>query len=559
MPWVQAYDPLQSAWWSTAMAAAPIAVLLGLLLLGVAAHWSASCGLATALAVAIFGFKMPWAMALASAGYGACFGLLPVGWIVLAAVFLFHLTVRSGQFEVVKRSVAALSPDRRMQALLIAFSFGAFLEGSAGFGAPVTISASLMIGVGFSPRYAAGLALLANTAPVAFGSLGIPILTLAKISGIHEFALSQEAGRQLPLFALIVPVWLIGIMSGWKGIKGAWPAILVCGGTYGVSQALIANFMGPALAGVFSGLFSLLALALWLRVWQPAEIFHFADEPPDRTDQLAPLTAGQVAYAWTPWLLLSVMVLLWGTFQTKLDGATPEHPNCLAGVSRFSWSVPYLDGQVYRAPPVIAVSPGADRADKPEKALYDLNWLSTIGTGIFLAALLSAFWLRIGPRGFLTQFATTVFALRYALFTIACMLAVAFTSKYSGCDATLGLAFTRTGWLYPFFAPLLGWLGVALTGSDTSSNALFGSLQRITAEQLHLSPVLIVASNSAGGVMGKMIAAPSIVVAAAATEQTGNEGRILRFVLLPSILMALIIALMTFVQAYLIPWTIPAG
>jgi lactate permease len=576
--WVQVYDPLHSVGWSTAMAAAPIAVLLGLLLLGVAAHWSAFWGLATALATAILGFKMPWTMALASAGYGACFGLLPVGWIVLAAVFLFHLTVRSGQFEIVKRSVAALSPDRRVQALLIAFSFGAFLEGAAGFGAPVAISAALMTGIGFSPLYAAGLALVANTAPVAFGSLGIPIVTLAKVSGISELAISQVAGRQLPLFALIVPVWLIGMMSGWKGVKGCWPAILVSGGTYGLCQALIANFVGPALVGVSSGLFSLVALAWFLRVWQPAEVFYFPHETPPlphekapqllpdgrdvRTGEtLPPLAARQVVHAWMPWLLLSLTVFVWGLppVQRALDGRSPQGPRSWAGISRLCFPIPRLHALVYCAPPVVKVPPGADHAGEPEKAVYELNWLSTVGTGIFLAAVVSAFWLGIRPRGFLVQLLTTAVHVRWALFTIACTLAVAFVTKYSGSTATLGLAFTRTGCLYPFFAPLLGWLGVAMTGSDTSSNALFGSLQRITAEQLRLNPVLIVTSNSTGGVMGKMIGAQSIVVAAAATEQTGREGQILRFVIPASLCMLLIIALLTLIQAYLIPWTVPWG
>jgi lactate permease len=562
MDWVQIYDPLGSPWLSTAVAAAPIVVLLGLLVAGQSAPRAAAVGLAVALGVAILAFGMPTEAALASAVYGAGFGLLPIGWIVLSAVFLFHLTVRAGQFEVVKHSVAAISPDRRMQALLIAFSFGSFVEGAAGFGTPVAISAALLIGLGFSPLYAAGLALLANTSPVAFGALGTPITTLAKISGLDEMALSQMAGRQLPLFSLIVPAWLVATMSGWRGMIGCWPAIVVCGGSFASIQFVAANFHGPTLVDVLGGLGSLAALAVFLRFWQPKEIWRFADEPPEDADgQTAPqhLTRRAIAYAWVPWLVLSVMVFLWGApqFRAILNGGDAEHPNVLAGISKLSFDMPRLDERVYRTAPVVELASGANRAAEPERAIYDFNWLSTTGTGIFLAAVLSAVWLRIPPATFARQFLQTLGKMRWALLTIACMLALAFVTKYSGSDATLGLAFTRTGWLYPFFAPMLGWLGVALTGSDTSSNALFGSLQRITAEQLGLNPVLIVASNSTGGVMGKMIDAQSIVVAAVATGQTGGEGRILRFVFGHSIVLAALVGVVTIVQAYVVPWMIP--
>jgi lactate permease len=559
MDWVQIYDPLGAPWLSTLMAAAPIVVLLGLLVAGQSAPRAAVVGLLVALAISVFGFGMPTSAALASATYGACFGLLPIGWIVLAAVFLFHLTVRSGQFEIVKHSVAAISPDRRMQALLIAFSFGTFVEGAAGFGTPVAISAALLIGLGFSPLYAAGLALLANTSPVAFGALGTPITTLAKISGLDEMALSQMAGRQLPFFSLIVPAWLVATMSGWRGVVGCWPAILVCGGSFAGIQFLTANYHGPTLVDVVGGLGSLLALTVFLRFWQPREIWRFPDEPPTESEPAPVLTKRQITYAWVPWALLSVLVFLWGgpSFRGLLDGGDAEHPNMLAGISKFSWEMPGLHNKIYRTAPVVALQSGADRADKPEDATYKFNWLSTTGTGIFIAALLSAFWLRITPAEFALQFLETLFKMRWALLTIACMLALAFTTKYSGSDATLGLAFTKTGALYPFFAPLLGWLGVALTGSDTSSNALFGSLQRITAEQLGLNPLLIVASNSTGGVMGKMIDAQSIVVAAVATEQTGGEGKILRFVFMHSIVLACLVGLLTLAQAYLFPWMIP--
>jgi lactate permease len=560
MDWVQVYDPLGSAWLSTLMAAAPIVVLLGLLVIGQSAPRAAVAGLLVALLVAIAGFGMPSSSALAAAGYGALFGLLPIGWIVLSAVFLFHLTVRAGQFEVVKHSVAAISPDRRMQALLIAFSFGTFIEGAAGFGTPVAISAALMIGLGFSPLYAAGLALIANTSPVAFGALGTPITTLAKISGIDEMLLSQMAGRQLPFFSLIVPAWLVATMAGWRGVVGCWPAILVCGGSFAGIQFVTANFHGPTLVDVVGGLGSLVSLAIFLRFWQPKDVWRFPEEPERQaSDEQVHLTRGQVAYAWFPWLLLSIMVFLWGgpQFREILNGGPPEHPNALAGITRVAWETPRLHGHVFRTAPVVEVPAGSDRAAEPEKAIFDFNWLSTTGTGIFIAAILSACWLRISPRVFAEEFFTTLSKMRWALVTITCMLALAFVTKYSGSDATMGLAFTRTGWFYPFFAPMLGWLGVALTGSDTSSNALFGSLQRITAEQLGLNPVLIVASNSTGGVMGKMIDAQSIVVAAVATGQNGGEGKILRFVFFHSIALACLVGLLTLAQAYWFPWMIP--
>jgi len=583
--WVQTYDPLGSAWLSPLVSGVPILLLLGLLVVGVSAPVAALAGLASALVVAIAAYHMPASMALASAGYGSCFGLLPIGWIVFSAVFLYHLTVRTGQFEVVKHSVAAISPDRRMQALLIAFSFGTFLEGAAGFGTPVAISAALLIGLGFRPLYAAGLALIANTSPVAFGALGTPIITLAKVSGLDEMALSQMAGRQLPLFSLVIPAWLVATMSGWKGVRGCWPAIAVCGGSFAAIQFVTSNFHGPGLVDVLGGVGSLVALTVFLRFWRPKEIWRFPEEAPHAAgDDGPPLRAKEVAYAWVPWILLSLMVFVWGWPSVKavLNGqiqSAPPSPSVPAGTTyhtpnatvtvlyegefsvrtRMMFPVPELHERVYRTRPVVPVPEGSDRAAKAEDAIYEFNWLSTTGTGIFVAAVLSAFWLRITPGVFFRQFAETLFRVRWALFTIACMLALAFTTKYSGADATLGLAFTHTGCLYPFFAPMLGWLGVALTGSDTSANALFGSLQRITAEQLHLNPILIVASNSTGGVMGKMIDAQSIVVAAVATEQPGNEGQILRFVFFHSLVLAILMGLLTLLQAYVLPGTIPGG
>lgn len=550
--WVQLYDPCGSAWLSPLVAAIPIILLLGLLAFEVSAPKAALAGLLAAWAVAVLAYQMPVVMATAAAAYGAAFGLFPIGWIVFSAVFLYHLTVRSGQFEIVKRSVAAISPDRRMQALLIAFSFGAFLEGAAGFGTPVAISAALLIGLGFRPLFAAALALIANTSPVAFGGLGTPITVLSEVTKIDSHLLSQMAGRQLPFFSLLIPAWLVATMAGLRGLWTCWPAVLVCGGSFAAIQFYVSNYYGPALVDVLGGLGSLVALAVFLRFWRPRETWRFADETEPHTAGQPPLRAGEVAYAWTPWLLLSIMVFVWGLppVKTFLNGGTKDEPNLLAGASVVLRDVPWLHNAVYRTEPIAPVLPGADHAESAEEAVFKFNWLSATGTSIFLAALLTALWLKAPPRTLLGQFFTTLHAVRWALATIACMLALAYTTRYSGADATLGLAFVRTGWLYPFFAPLLGWLGVALTGSDTSSNALFGNLQNITAQQAGLNPVLIVASNSTGGVMGKMIDAQSIVVAAVATGQTGHEGPILRFVFPHSLVLAMMMGLLTLLQAY---------
>lgn len=587
MDWTQTYDPLHSVWLSTLVAALPIVLLLGTLgILEWSAPKSAALGLGSALAVAIFVYGMPWRMALASAGYGACFGLFPIGWIVLAAIFLYQLTVHTGQFEIVKTSVASLSPDRRLQALLIAFSFGAFVEGAAGFGTPVAISGALMIGAGFSPLQAAGLALIANTSPVAFGALGTPVITLAEVTGIDEMRLSAMAGRQLPFFSLIVPAWLVWTMAGWRGVKGVLPAILVSGGSFALVQFWVANYYGPRLVDVAGGLVSLICLAAFLKIWKPKEIWQFdsEDDTPPTARHSPVYSTSQIISAWVPWALLSACVFLWGIPQTRtlLDGGLTakqiaaknaksptgeaelkwwEKPNVLASVSSIPISITAIDGKVYRDVPVV------EKKGETEKAVFKFNWLSATGTGILIAAFLSAAWMRIPPAQFITIFFETIRRMRWPLFTIAVMLAIAYTTRFSGTDATLGLAFTRTGIFYPFFAAMLGWLGVALTGSDTSSNALFGSLQKITAEGLvkrgvlNLSAdqasVLMAAANSTGGVMGKMIDAQSIVVAGAATGQNGREGEILRFVFWHSIILAALMGLLIMAQAYWLTWMIP--
>jgi lactate permease len=599
MSWEQIYAPTGSLPLDTFLAGLPILLLLGLLATGkVSAHASALAGLTAALLVAIFAYVpvMPdtpdywdrvgqWAPSmLAAAGYGGCFGLLPIGWIVFTAIFLYALTVEAGQFEIVKYSVATLSDDRRIQALLIAFSFGAFVEGAAGFGTPVAISAALMMGAGFRPIYAAGLALLANTSPVAFGALGTPIITLAEVTNLPVMSLSQMAGRQLPFFSLIVPVWLVWVMSGWRGVVGVWPALLVSGGSFALMQFLVANYHGPWLVDVAGGLVSLVALALFMRVWKPKSVWHFPEEQPaTATDPAKQVyTRNQMIYAWMPWVLLSVLVFAWGTPQVKdvlnrWTSVSFEVPNLHKKVARGTEVVPpkidpalvagtvgSLANPLGQGAMLTASSfyPERTRPDT-EKAIYNLGWLSATGTGIFLAAILSALWLRISPRRFLKVFGQTCYRVRWALFTIVCMLAIAFVTRYSGMDASLGLVFKLTGWLYPLFAAMLGWLGVALTGSDTSSNALFGSLQTMTAGQLvadgtlPLEPikaqVLMATANSTGGVMGKMIDAQSIVVASAATHQHNQEGAILRFVFWHSVILALLMGLLVLFQAYV--WT----
>ena len=565
MPWIQVYDPLHGPWLSTAAAALPIVLLLvALAVFEWRAHRAALLGLVSALAVSIFVFGMPAPTALATAAYGAAYGFLPIGWIVLNAVFLYSLTVATGQFDVVKGSVGRLSSDRRIQALLVAFSFGAFIEGASGFGTPVAICSALLIGLGFTPLYAAGLSLIANTAPVAFGAIGTPILTLGAVTGIPAKTLGMMAGRQLPFVSLIVPAWLVVTMSGWRGLRSVWPAVLVCGGSFAVVQFAWSNLVGPELVDIAGGLVSIAALAALCRVWRPrdewsasavASIDTGAATATARHGSHA-LATQSVARAWVPWLFLSIAVIIWGL--------APVKAYLNQGMLAPAYKVPMLHRMVFRDYPVVTarVDPAqiADeryRNERAEPALLTVNWASATGTAILLSAILAALYLRVSARQFFAVAGQTLRRMRSPLATIMLMLALGFVTRYGGTDATLGLAFTRTGWLYPFFATLLGWLGVALTGSDTSSNVLFGSLQKITAQQLGFNPVLITTANSTGGVMGKMIDAQSIVVATASTGQTGQEGRILRFVFWHSVALAAIMGIIVMLQAYVFPWMIP--
>jgi lactate permease len=544
--WTQVYSPLGTLLLSAAVAALPVAVLLGLLAFArVRAHLAAIAGLAAALAVAMLVYRMPAPLALTAAASGAGYGLFPIGWIVLSAIFVFDITVATGKFEVVKHTIAGLASDRRIQALLIAFSFGAFIEGAAGFGTPVAISAAMLIGLGFRPLVAAGVALIGNTAPVAFGALGTPIVALARVTGLPIEQLSAMAGRQLPVFSLLIPFWLVWAMAGRVGMLEVWPACLVAGASFAVVQFLVSNFHGPWLVDVAGALASIGALVLLLRVWQPRRVWRFAHEGPAGVPDVAaahPAVArGEAWRAWLPWGVLTVLVFLWGLPQVKAF---------LNGLSEPRVRVPWLDGAVMRAPPVVA-------APKAEEAVFVFNWLSATGTALFLTAVVSGLLLGLGPGSLLRLLGRTARRVALSLVTIAAMLALGFTTRYGGLDATMGLAFASTGVLFPFFSPLLGWLGVALTGSDTSSNVLFGNLQQITAQQVGMSPVLAAASNSSGGVMGKMIDAQSIVVASVATGQEGGEGEILRYVFWHSAALALLVGVLVMVQAYVVPGVVP--
>jgi len=538
--WPQSYDPLHNVALSTLCAALPVVVLLGTLaVLRVKAHVAALLGLATALAIAVSVFGMPVRMALGTAAYGIAYGLFPIGWIVLNVIFLYQLTEQRGLFAILRESITTITRDRRLQLLLVAFCFGAFFEGASGFGTPVAVTGAILIGLGFPPLLASGLSLIANTAPVAFGALGTPIIALQAVTELDLKRLSAMVGRQLPLFSVIVPFWLVWAFAGLRGTLEVWPAILVAGVSFAVPQFLISNWHGPWLVDVVAAVVSMGAVTLFLRFWRPRRHWGLEGEP-DVTSQAGPAALStDVLRAWVPWIILSVIVFIWGLPQTKA---------MLDGISIVRVPVPGLHNLVQRVPPVVAVA-------KPEPAVYNLNWLSATGSGILVAALIAGLVMGYRPRELARAYGSTLKLVRFSLLTIAAMLAIGFTTRYSGLDATLGLAFARTGWLYPFFGTLLGWLGVALTGSDTSSNVLFGSLQRITAEQLGLSPILMAAANSSGGVMGKMVDAQSIVVASTATRWYGHEGDILRYVFFHSLVLACLVGLLVLLQAYVFPFT----
>ncbi len=554
-PWSQGYDPTGIWWLSTLVAAIPVVVLLGALALHVKAHYAALAGLAAALLIAIFGFHMPARMAGATAVLGAGYGLFPIGWIVLNVIFMYQLTVECGRFEVMKQSLTGITQDRRLQLLLIAFSFGAFFEGAAGFGTPVAVTAAMLIGLGFRPLQASGLSLIANTAPVAYGALGTPIIALAGVTGFSEITLGAMAGRILPVFSLIVPFWLIWAFVGFSEMLEIWPAILVAGASFATTQFFVSNYHGPWLVDVIAAMVSMACLIGFLLIWHPKRVWTFEGEEA-KTEHRAVhgYSRGEVVRAWVPWIILSVVVFCWGTMTGKRIMNTPEK----VFTSMKSWSTPPskitnpqfpvagINKLSMRVPPVVA-------KPTPEPAVFGLNWLSATGTGILISGLISGLVMGFSIRRIFQVYLKTIMKVRFSLLTIAAMLAIGYMTRYSGLDATMGLTFARSGHLYPFFGTLLGWLGVALTGSDTSSNVLFGSLQKISAQQVGVSPILMASANSCGGVMGKMIDAQSIVVASTATNWYGHEGDILRYVFFHSLALAALVGVYVYLLAYVAP------
>ena len=555
MTWNQVYDPMGNMALSAALAALPVVVMLvSLAFLHIAAHWAAIMALTVAIACAVLGFGMPAQMALGAAGLGILSGLFPIGWIVLNIIFLYRLTVANGSFAILQRAIAGVTPDRRLQLLLIAFAFGAFFEGAAGFGTPVAVTAAILIGLGFSPLAASGLSLIANTAPVAFGALASPVIALSAVTGIDLDVLSAMIGRQLPFFSLMVPFWLIWAFAGWRAMVQIWPAILVTGLSFAISQFVVSNYIGPMLVDVISALVCMTCLVGFLRVWHPAQIWTSAalrgKDPSAGLVLGRPVAGGAVGAditldrpallrAWLPWLILTVFVFAWGL---------PSVRAALNGIYTTGFQIPGLHLGVIKSPPVVAKA-------APEAAIWAFNILSMTGTGILLASIVAGLLMRFSLVGLVAEYGRTVWKVRMSLITIAAMLGLGTVTKFSGLDATMGLAFASTGFLFPLFGTMLGWLGVALTGSDTASNVLFGGLQKITAQQLGLNPVLMAAANSSGGVMGKMIDAQSIVVASTATNWFGQEGTILRFVFFHSLTLAFLVGLLVMLQAYVWPFT----
>ena len=560
--WQQNYDPAGNIWLSALVALIPIVFFfLALTKLRLKGYQAGTVTVLLALGVALLFYKMPVSAALASAVYGFFYGLWPIAWIIVAAVFLYKLSVKTGQFDVIRSSILSVTHDQRLQLILVGFCCGAFLEGAAGFGAPVAITAALLVGLGFKPLYAAGLCLIANTAPVAFGAMGIPVIVAGQVSGIDPFLIGQMAGRQLPFMTILVLFWIMAIMDGWRGVKETWPAVLVGGGSFAVVQFLTANYIGPELPDITSAIVSLIALTAFLKVWQPKRIFRF-DTAESTTSQAtgakapaaakpqagatAPLTAGAILKAWSPFIILTAMVTLWSLkpFKALFAAGGPLASTII------SIPVPMLDKLVAKMPPVVAQA-------TPYGAVYTFNWLAATGTAILIAAVLTIAFARFSPAKALATLGETVRELVIPIYSIGMVLAFAFVANYSGLSATLALALAHTGQAFVFFSPFLGWIGVFLTGSDTSANALFGALQATTANQLGLSPVLTVAANTTGGVTGKMISPQSIAIACAAVGLAGKESDLFRFTVKHSLVFAAIIGIICTLQAYVFTWMIP--
>ena len=554
--WTQIYAPLGSLGLSALVASLPIIFFfIALAVLRMKGHVAGTITVAIALAIAVLVYQMPVDMAFAAAGYGFLYGLWPIAWIIVCSVFLYKVTVKTGQFDIIRASVLSITEDQRLQMLLVGFSFGAFLEGAAGFGAPVAITAALLVGLGFNPLYAAGLCLIANTAPVAFGAMGIPILVAGKVTSIDPFLIGKMAGHQLPLLSVIVPFWLVFMMDGFRGIRQTWPAILVAGLSFAITQFFTASYVGPELPDITSALVSLICLTVFLKVWHPKENFRFANDGTTKgicvprsgkAGSALGFTGGQVFKAWTPFIILTAMVTVWSLkpFKMLFDKGGP-----LAGLV-FKWEVPHLHNLVIKAAPIVASA-------KPYEAIYKLDILSATGTAILISALISIALLRMKPADAARTFVEVVLELKRPIYSIGMVLAFAFVANYSGLSSTLALVLAGTGALFPFFSPFLGWLGVFLTGSDTSSNALFCSLQATTAHQIGVSDTLLVAANTTGGVTGKMISPQSIAVACAAVGLVGKESDLFRFTVKHSLMFATMVGIITYVQAYYLTWMIP--
>jgi lactate permease len=552
--WTQVYNPLGNIWLSAAVALIPIVFFF--LALAVFRMKGYLAGLITVLltvAIALIVYKMPLTMAAAATVYGFAYGLWPIAWIIVTSVFLYKISVKTGQFDIIRASVLSITNDQRLLVILIGFSFGAFLEGAAGFGAPVAITAALLVGLGLNPLYAAGLCLIANTAPVAFGAMGIPIIVAGQVTGIEAHKIGQMAGHQLPLLSLFVPFFLVFLMDGIKGVKQTWPAVLVAGGSFSITQFLTATYLGPELPDITSALVSLVSLSLFLKVWQPKEAFRFSGGKSAKAEAAATvqaglqrLTRGQIVKAWSPFIVLTAMVIIWSQQAFKnlfLPGGALE--KLVVKIH-----VPGLDGQVMKAEPIV-------KEPTPYEAIFKLDLLSATGTAILIAAIISIFILKMSAKQAAETFKETLYELKMPILSIGLVLGFAFIANYSGLSSTLALALAATGGLFPFFSPFLGWLGVFLTGSDTSANALFSNLQAITAQQVGVKEVLLVAANTTGGVTGKMISPQSIAVACAAVGLVGKESDLFRFTVKHSLFFVTIIGIITYIQAYWLMWMIP--
>ncbi|HDR7781276.1 L-lactate permease [Bacillus sp. FSL M8-0063] len=548
--WTQVYDPFGNIWISAAVALIPIIFFfLALAVFRMKGYVAGFITVVLTILVALFAYKMPFTMAMAATGYGFLYGLWPIAWIIIMSVFLYKISVKTGQFDVIRASVLSITNDHRLLVILIGFSFGAFLEGAAGFGAPVAITAALLAGLGLNPLYAAGLCLIANTAPVAFGAMGIPITVAGQVTGIDPHKIGQMAGHQLPFLSLFVPFFIVFLMDGFKGVRQTWPALFVAGSSFAITQFITATFLGPELPDITSALVSLVSLSLFLKVWQPKEIYQSKEansEVAATAISMPKLTVGKVVKAWSPFIILTVMVVIWSQSFFKALFASGGALESLV----FKFEVPGLHNLVMKAEPIV-------NKPTPYEAILKLDILSATGTAILIACIISIFILKMSAKDAVVTFKETLHELKMPILSIGFVLGFAFIANYSGLSSTLALALAGTGGLFPFFSPFLGWIGVFLTGSDTSANALFSNLQAITAQQVGVSEVLLVAANTTGGVTGKMISPQSIAIACAAVGLAGKESDLFRFTVKHSLFFVIIVGIMTYVQAYYLTWMIP--